>query len=363
MLYGPQVILNHWVTEWSLSPHAASALVYATLIPMSVAPLSYGALLGAIETRRVTIGALLGLTLSTALLAFSSTYTLTLLCRLTQGALLPAVMTSVMSRLSAAGATQGPRLITYYLTATVLGGLLGRLVTGHLAERWSLGWVWCLWATLLALHALALTLTRGAPIPFNVKPITKHEVLSALRLPSARECLWGGALMFGAFAAALNLLPLRAAELNVVGGSAAVADRYWGYLVGAWVSLNARHLDARLGGRGRAAALGMIVMALALGWGGLSLEWRPLFGMVLGLCLGLFITHPLLAARITQLNPSQRGLMSGLYVSSYYIGGALSSAVSSLLFAYCGWEVTLSALIALALGGSLVVRRALRPLE
>ena len=168
------------------------------------------------------------------------------------------------------------------------------------------------------------------------------------------------AMMFGVFAAALNLLPLRALELGLSGGSGAVANRYWGYLVGAVIALISHRVDARFGGEGRAPALGLVVMSLGLLWGTLGAEFMPLGVMVLTLCGGLFITHPLLAAHTAQLNPSERGLMSGLYVSSYYIGGALCSWISSELIDPLGWEGLLYLLALIALFASLSVWRAFR---
>ena len=348
ILYGPQVIINRWVIQYKMNPFQASSLVYATLIPMSIAPLSYGIFLGIRNTRTVILWGLGILASITALLVYAESYFSILICRLAQGFILPAILTSIMARLSATGPKHGPRLITYYLCGTVVGGLFGRLTTGYYVDRFGLETVWWWWAGLCALIAIAFIRLPSDQIPFNHHKITQNAVKRVVMVPSVFKVLLCGALMFGGFAAALNLLPIRAESLGIttegIGGSSAVAHRYWGYLAGVVIALNAQRINRRLGENGRAPAFGLIIMAGALLWGTLSLAYFPLFLMVLGLCIGLFITHPLLAAYLTQLNPSERGLMSGLYVSSYYIGGALCSWLASLYMQSFGWEKTLSLL-------------------
>ena len=359
ILYGPQVLINRWVIHYEISPLQASSLVYATLIPMSIAPLSYGIFLGVSDTRKVILWGLGILTCLTALLFYTENYISILTCRLAQGFILPAILTATMARLSATGPDHGPRLITYYLCGTVIGGLLGRLLTGYYVDYFGLETVWWWWAGLCMLIAITLACLPSDQVPFNSQKVTWTALKRVVKLPSVRATLVCGALMFGGFAAALNLLPIRAEELGITGektgSSAAVAHRYWGYLAGVVIALNAQKINRVLGEQGRAPAVGLLVMAGSLLWGTLSLVYAPLSLMVLGLCIGLFITHPLLAAHLTQLNPSERGLMSGLYVSSYYIGGASCSWLAGLCMTYFGWEHTLMMLaIILILASGLI---------
>ena len=359
ILYGPQVLINRWVTTYSFTPVQASALIYVTLIPMSIAPLSYGVFLGMSDTRMVMIWALSALACMTALLYYTESYMLIMVCRFAQGVTLPAILTAIMVRLSSTGPVEGPRLIIYYLCATVIGGLLGRLVTGYYVDFIDLHTVWWLWAGLCMSLSIALLCLPSYHVPFNSHTITRHTLKRALKLSSVPSTLLCVALMFGGFAAALNLLPFRADALDITagnnGGSVAIAHRYWGYLAGVIIALQAQKINHVLGGKGRAPALGLLIMAGALLWGTLSLTYAPLVVMVLGLCIGLFITHPLLTAYLTQLAPSERGLMSGLYVSSYYIGGASCSWLAGLHMKYFGWERTLTMLALMLMVASWLV--------
>ena len=364
ILYGPQVLLNRWIERYALHPSSASSLVYATLIPMSVAPLSYGVLLGVSDTRKVTLWAMGILALTTLSLAYIESYAFIMTCRLAQGIILPAILTAVMARLSAAGPLHGPRLINYYLCATVIGGLFGRLITGYCADLISLEVVWWVWSSVCAFIALGIAYLPSGYVPFNNHVVTRRALSQAIMLPSVRASLFCCAVMFGGFAAALNLLPIRVEALGAtegsVGESASVAHRYWGYLAGVVVALTTQRLDRTLGGGGRAPAMGLMVMAGALLWGTLSLTYAPLSVMVLGLCIGLFITHPLLISHLTQLNPAERGLMSGMYVSSYYIGGASCSWWASLYFERVGWDITLITLALMLIAASMTLWVALK---
>lgn len=360
VLYGPQVMITHWVSGSLLSPEIASLLVYLPLFPMSLTPLCYGYLFGQRETSKLIIGALLALCLTTSILMITQSVTLMMSMRLAQGFILPIIMTAVMSRFSSQGAQRGRTMITYYLCATVIGGLLGRVCSGYLTDHYGTSAPWFLWCVLLLTLSLGIASLKRTLIPYNTQKCTPSRLKQAINQATVRPVLLCGALMFGVFSAALNLLPLRALVLYPEQSSAAVSMRYWGYLAGAIVALYSRSINRALGGRGRAPALGLIIITLALYWGNLGPSVAPLFGMVLLLCIGLFITHPLLAAHITQLSASERGLMSGLYVSSYYIGGALSSAALSLFYSRFGWTASLVLLSSLSLFGALLALLALR---
>ena len=360
VLYGPQVMVSHWVTESLLSSQRASLLVYITLFPMSLTPLCYGYLFGRQETSRLIFWALLALNGTTLTLTQTHNFHLMSAMRLIQGLILPVIMTAVMSRLSAQGGQRGRRLITYYLCATVLGGLIGRLVSGQLTDIFGTRAPWWLWSVSLMSIAVLLMRLKKSSVPYNAQVCTPTRLRAALRSPSVLPSLACSALMFGVFAAALNLLPLRALELNPLQGSSAIAHRYWGYLAGFFVALAARSINKALGGKGRAPALGLMTLMVGLYWGSLEHTSIPLFGMVFLLCVGLFITHPILTAHITQISPEDRGLMSGLYVSSYYIGGSLGSAVLSRFYHHFGWSMSLWLLGVMSLLGALLALIALR---
>ena len=348
VLYGPQVILNQWVSQYNLSTEWASALVYITLLPMSLAPLSYGYLLGQKYTKKLIMGSLVGLAVITLGLAFVQSPKLILGLRFVQGLVLPIVMTSVMSRLSSVGGLLGKKLISFYLCATVIGGLAGRLVTGYFSQWYSLETLWMVWALLLLIHIPFIQVISKHQVPFNRGQINLDQLTAIIKQRQVQLTLVTSALMFGVFAAALNLLPIRANELGLGHDSSSIANRYWGYLCGALVALNAQTLDRTFGYQGRFPALGMLIISGSLLWGTLTLSYAPLYIMVLGLCLGLFMTHPILAAYITQIHPNERGLMSGLYVSAYYIGGVIFSGLASLGLSHFGWGWTLYTLAIIA---------------
>lgn len=348
VLYGPQVIVTLWVARYHLSPDQANWLVMSTLIPMCVAPLSYGYLLGHRSTREVIIWGLAGLGLATTGLSVADHPASILAFRFTQGLILPAIMTAVMARLGERALTLKLPLITYYLCATVIGGLVGRILTGYLAVSKPLAWIWGLWAGSLGCVTLAFIMMREElEIPLNKKTLTPPMAREALQLNSVRYTLCTAGLMFGIFAAALTLLPFRVSELG--GDSSKIADRYWGYLLGALVALGASQLELWLKGRSRAASLGLLTMGFALWIGSTDADASDRLSiMVTLLCAGMFITHPLLAEHITSTRDDFRGVMSGLYVSSYYLGGLALTWIASRAYVLLGWRWTLWGMCGLA---------------
>ena len=352
ILYGPQVVVTLWAKHYQLSPRQASLLVIVILAPMCIAPLTYGYFLGSGSTRKIILISGMMLSIASAVLGYVDHPTGIILARLGQGLALPALMTGMMSRLSELGTRYQLPLIAYYLTATVIGGLLGRLVTGYLASIWPLHKVWSMWAILIAISlSFFWILGEYSTVPINRAGVGRHQLLNALRTPSVLPILTAASLMFGVFAAVLNLLPFRMVASSTA-GSLAIAHQYWGYLLGAVLILFANRIDQWLGGRGYTAGLGLIMMSVGICIGLVDRDYsHAIFVMVLILCLGMFTTHPLLADYMTRVRPELRGVMSGLYVSSYYLGGLILSWLSSVIYEEIGWTPTLLLLATCSLIG------------
>ena len=98
VLYAPQPMLSELADRFMVSKPETGLLVSVTLIPLAISPLSYGIFLkqlSALTIRKWAIPAL-----ATASSRFVQTYEELITPRLTQGALLPAIMTALMAYLT-----------------------------------------------------------------------------------------------------------------------------------------------------------------------------------------------------------------------------------------------------------------------
>ncbi|NQY94008.1 MAG: MFS transporter, partial [Campylobacteraceae bacterium] len=70
-----------------------------------------------------------------------------------------------------------------------------------------------------------------------------------------------------------------------------------------------------------------------------------IFVMMFLLCIGMFTVHSIATGMANSMKQSQKALTSGMYLSFYYIGGALGSVVPSVIYGYFGWNILLGVFI------------------
>ena len=63
-------------------------------------------------------------------------------------------------------------------------------------------------------------------------------------------------------------------------------------------------------------------------------------GMVL-FCVGMFTVHTVSTGLANSMKESQKSLTSGMYLSFYYLGGALGSFLPSIIYEKFGWNVVI----------------------
>lgn len=360
VLYAPQPLLPLLARDLEVSRPAASLLITVTLLPLSIAPIVYGFLLESVSAKRVLIAASLLLAASSCALAAGPGYAGFLLVRLLQGMLIPAMLTALMTYISAsADPARLGRAMAVYVASTVLGGFAGRAFSGFVTEL--AGWrTSFLLIGLLLLGSTALLLRLQSDSPSRFSRVHPRAVVEVLRTPGLGRAYLVIFCAFFVFASLLNFLPFRLTELDEGLGSGAIALMYSGYLMGIVVSLASSRIAQRLGSRQRAVVVGLILLLVAT-----LLFMIPvvsaLFANMFLLCAGMFLVHGLLPGYINQLEPARRGIVNGLYVAAYYAGGSAGSFLPGLLLAAAGWEAFIFGLAAVVLLALLAAARAAQP--
>ena len=138
-LYAVQPIQPLFEHEFNLSRFEAVIFTTAIMLPLGFAPIVYGYILETFSSKRFLKNAVLLLGLLEVVFAFTDTYFFLLSIRGLQGLLIPAVLTSLMSYISFITPKEKvQQAIGYYIGATILGGFLGRLLSGILSDMF--GW-------------------------------------------------------------------------------------------------------------------------------------------------------------------------------------------------------------------------------
>ncbi|MFB9378430.1 MFS transporter [Kineococcus gynurae] len=252
---------------------------------------------------------------------------------------------------------QAGRAVGTVMSGLLVGALLARSVSGLLAEVAGRRAPYAVVAVGLVL--LAVVLHRRLPVSRPAGGRTWGEALRSMgRLvrthPRLRTRALVGGLAFASvsalFASTTFLLAgpgfgLSSAQIGLVG------------LAGVGGAL-AAGAAGRLADRGRvqlATALGVGLLALTWVLLGLSAHW--LVGFVLGYALAdlaLQMAHVSNQNVIYALAPDARARINSVYMTTYFAGGALGSAVGTVAWAGGGWPAVSGAGLVLALLAGLV---------
>jgi YNFM family putative membrane transporter len=359
-LYVPQPLLPVLAVEFAVSRETAALLTTVVFIPLSLAPLLYGFLLEAVSARRVLRLALLLLGLSTLAMVFVDSYAWLLFWRLVQGLLIPALLTALMTYTSQS-VTQGDvqRAMAWYIGATISGGFAGRALSGVVASLFD-------WRISFFVLAVSLLLSWLALVKL---PESGELKVSRPRLGLLREILAEPVFLrcylmvfcfFLVFAAIMNFLPFRLAELTEQADELRIGLAYSGYLMGLVASLNAIRLQRWFGSVERTMLVALLFFLLALGL--LALPSVALLLATLFLfCGAMFLAHASASGLLNHLAAEHKGMVNGLYVAFYYGGGAVGSQLPGYVYRQQGWSgfialLAVVATVALALAASLMQR-------
>lgn len=355
VMYTPQPILPTLSEQFGVSQTRVSLLITVTFLPLALAPIFYGLMLQRISSRRLLLVSLWALAAAQVAIPLATDFPTLLALRVLQGLAIPAVLTGLMTYLGTMTTTMGMQMVMAgYVAATVLGGFLGRALSGWLSTV--LGWQAAFMVMALATAIVALLFQRLASDP--------AAGFQRMHWGAVREVLWQPGFLrvylaifcfFGAFAAVLNFLPFRLLELEAGLTDTGIGLMYSGYLMGLVMALLAPYLAMRFGTRAvmlLAAVLFLLALLLLT-----STSTAILFAAIFVLCAGMFLVHSLAPGDMNRQAEQHRGVVNGLYIAFYYSGGALGSFLPGYLYFGWGWNAFLGSLAAVVLvGGWWLVR-------
>ncbi|SDO93060.1 MFS transporter [Actinacidiphila guanduensis] len=237
---------------------------------------------------------------------------------------------------------QRGQVVATVISGLLTGMLLARTVSGAITA--AVGWrpIFLGAAVLMLLVVLVLrralrTVDLAPPTATGYGEVLRSTVRiyrasSAVRVRSAY-----GALGFAAFSIFWSSAALRLSEQPFGYGSAVIG--LFG-LLGAAGAL-AANLTGRITNHGRplptAAAVAVIAAAFAVLWSGGS----NLAGFIIGVLLldiGVQGLHVLNQRIIYEVDPAARNRVNSIYMTFYFVGGALGSAAASVAWSHAGWR-------------------------
>lgn len=226
------------------------------------------------------------------------------------------------------------------MSGVLLGVLLGRVVSGFLGD-W-LGWRAVYWFSAAGMFAVTALAQAGLPFDQPDEKLRYRDVAGSLgRLvmtqPVLREAAVVGAMLFGAFSSFWTTLAFLLTTPPFHYG-ASVAGAFG--VLGAVSVLFAPWIGRLTDRRGPAFTVTTAILTTAASFGVLYLAGHSIAGLVAGVVLldvGVQAGHVANQTRIYPLLPAARSRLNTVYMVTYFLGGALGSALGAYGWAHGGW--------------------------
>lgn len=361
-LFAVQAILPSLVAAYQVSPAAMGFAVNASTIGMAVAGVLVALASRHINRRHGVWISLALLAIPTSLLAVTDDITVFTWLRIAQGVFMSAAFTLTMAYLAEnCSAEQAAGALAAYITGNVASNLVGRLVSASIADHFGLASNFYAFALLnlsgavLAYYWLGRTTPMAAP---GSRPRSPLETWSIhLRDPALRASFAIGFLILFVFIGTFTFVNFVLADPPIALSPVALGFVYFVFLPSVLTTPLAGKSALRYGTR--PAFLGGVLVAAA----GLPLLLAPsLVAVLAGLALlaaGTFFAQAVATGFVSRTAAVDPGSASGLYLSSYYLGGLLGSLVLGQVFDAFGWVACVAG-IGVALLLAALLARSLR---
>jgi len=339
-LYAAQPIQPLFQDEFLLTDFQAILFTTLMMAPLGVAPLFYGYLLESFSAKKLVRAALFLLGILEIFFSLAGDYFTLLTIRAVQGLMIPAILTSIMSYISySSSKDKVQHAIAAYIAATILGGFLGRFLSGLCTDLFGWRFFFFVLGLLLLLNCYLLkSMVRDAKMHYARPKL--GEIVALLK---AKEFFWlytSIFCLFFVFAALMNFLPFELKRINPGYGETGIGLQYLGYSMGILVSLNTRRIINRFGNESDAIGAGILVFGTGILFFMVE-NYVVMFITMFVFCAGLFTAHSLLSGFVNKLARQNKAIANGLYISFYYTGGTLGSVLPGAIFHSFGWHAFL----------------------
>lgn len=340
-IYLPQPVLPIIQDEFAVGPAQASMTVSFVILGIVLSNLLFGYLSDRYPIRPIIAAGGTMVALGGVTAALTRDFNILVGARLVQGLFIPALTTSLAAWLARTLPVR--RLSTVmgaYVSATIMGGLGGRLLGGwiHPPLHWRYAFfsaaAFIAATTILAVLLLPRT-SRSTAAPQTETKNDGHGYLSLLKRKELLLIYGCGAGSLLIFSPVFNYLPYRLAAPPFGFSTELITMVYLVYVLGIFLGPVAGQLSARFGG-GAMLIAGSVLLGGSLGLLLLPSVTAVLLGL-LGVCGGFFTVHAVAVVLLNRKLSADHGRANALYVLFYYTGGWIGINGAGLSFEYLGW--------------------------
>jgi YNFM family putative membrane transporter len=340
-VYITQPVLPVLQSEFSVDMVLVSFSVSAVIFGIALANLPFGLLADRVPVQPIILIGGVAVAFCGLLCAATQEIWVLIGARFLQGLFIPALTTCLAAYLAKTLPLARLNVVMgSYVSATVLGGLGGRLLGGwiHPPLHWRYAFVSASILTLIATFSAVRQLPRSArTLGQERDSIGFWSLLSRWDLVRIYLCAMGS---FAIFSSIFNYLPYRLQSQPFGFSTEMITLLYLTYIVGIFLGPAAGRISNRFG-CGNTLLAGSFVLAAALAL--LLIPATPV--VIVGLlatCAGFFTIHAAAVGCLNRKLVSGQGRANALYVLFYYLGGWLGITGAGFAYKKGGWGVLIS---------------------
>ena len=259
--------------------------------------------------------------------------------RVIEALVVPAILTSLMSILANIDKENIKFNMSIYVASTVFGGLVGRIFSGFIATNLSYEFVFysLSLAILVSIYFISKLSYEGEATISKPKITDVMEILKDKRFLIIYFLMF---CVFFVFSGVLNILPFRVKEISSNVSEFQISLLYLGYGMGILISLNSSKIVKFFKNELNTILFGLIFF-LFITIFLIQENIIFIFLLIFLFCVGMFTVHTVSTGLANSMKESQKSLTSGMYLSFYYLGGALGSFLPSIIYEKFGWNVVI----------------------
>jgi predicted MFS family arabinose efflux permease len=356
-LYCTQPLLPLLAHNFDASKTGVGMTVSAATMGVALSAPLFGAITERLGRKRVIVISILGVSIPTLLAATSTSLAQLIFWRFLQGTMVPGIIAVVVTYIGEEWPPQRVALImSFYVSGTALGGFLGRVSAGILADQfsWRASFLALGSASLVGAAAVAVWLPHGHR---RTHPLPTRDPGEKIFMRGIKEIFQNRRLV-ATFAVGFNVLfslvgvftwitfYLSAPPFSL--STTALSSLFFVYLIGLFVTPGAGYLITRVGLR--AGIGGAICCSIA---GVLLTLAHSLPLVILGLTMlssGVFIAQTASQSHLRVAAPSNaRVTAAGIYITCYYLGGTAAGVVPGAFWALGKWPACVAFIVLMQL--------------
>ena len=344
-VYITQPVLPVIQEEFGIDARVASLSVSMVILGIALANLPFGMLADRYPIKSLILGGGAVVAAASLICAASHDIWILIITRFVQGLFMPSLTTCIAAYLSQS--LPAPRLnvvMGSYVSATVAGGMGGRLLGGliHPPLHWRYAFVTA--AVLLTIATIAALRFLPAENIEHKRTTQQTGFIELLLQPALLRMLVVAFGAFFVFSSIFNYLPFYLSKPPLSARTEIITFMYFAYLIGIVMGPVAGNLSNRIGS-GATMILGSLLFAAAIAATLISSVAIIAVSLV-ATCAGFFSIHAAAVGLLNRRLTASRGRANSLYVLAYYTGGAAGITVTGYAYNDYGWP----GVIALGIG-------------